>query len=75
MTIEVRGPIWAGTRTGQHVPMAEFLRDVLGIPVVYEDEAGFTDRRLPAGPRVEVFPAEEAEHRYFTTGPVAHHRS
>jgi catechol 2,3-dioxygenase-like lactoylglutathione lyase family enzyme len=70
MTIEIRGLTWAGTRTGRNVAMTEFLRDVLGIPVVHDDESGFSVHRLPDGARVEVFPAADAEHEHFTTGPV-----
>jgi hypothetical protein len=50
--------------------MTEFLRDVLGIPVLHEDESGFTVHRLGDGAQVEVFPADDAEHRYLSTGPA-----
>jgi hypothetical protein len=77
MTIEVRGLVWAGTRTGRHTAMTEFLRDVPGAPVVHEDESGFTVHRLPDGALVEVFPADDPGHQHFGTGvwEITHHRS
>jgi glyoxylase I family protein len=54
--MNLRGIVWAGTRTGQIHPMVAFARDTLGLPVV-EAADGMTVHELPDGARLEVFDA------------------
>jgi catechol 2,3-dioxygenase-like lactoylglutathione lyase family enzyme len=49
--------------------MVSFLRDVLYLrPDIHEE--GFAVFRLANGDTVEVFAADDEDHRHFTTGPV-----
>jgi predicted enzyme related to lactoylglutathione lyase len=60
---------WAGTRTEEYAAMMEFLTGVLGLGVAHE-RRDFTALDLPSGDTFEVFGPSDADHRYFTTGPV-----
>ena len=61
---------WVGTRTDNAEPTVAFFRDVLGLRLELERE-GFWMLMLPDGSKVEVFGADSAINRHFTTGPVA----
>jgi catechol 2,3-dioxygenase-like lactoylglutathione lyase family enzyme len=60
---------WAGTRTEEYAAMMEFLTGVLGLGVAHE-RRDFAALDLPSGDTFEVFGPSDADHRYFTTGPV-----
>jgi catechol 2,3-dioxygenase-like lactoylglutathione lyase family enzyme len=60
---------WAGTRTDGYDAMVGFLTGVLGLAVSHEEQ-DFTALELPSGDTFEVFGPGDADHRYFTTGPV-----
>jgi predicted enzyme related to lactoylglutathione lyase len=60
---------WAGTRTEEYDAMMEFLTGVLGLGVAHE-RRDFAALDLPSGDTFEVFGPSDADHRYFTTGPV-----
>jgi catechol 2,3-dioxygenase-like lactoylglutathione lyase family enzyme len=60
---------WAGTRTEEYAAMTEFLTGVLGLGVAHE-RRDFAALDLPSGDTFEVFGPSDADHRYFTTGPV-----
>jgi catechol 2,3-dioxygenase-like lactoylglutathione lyase family enzyme len=63
---------WLGVRAGRYDEMVGFLRDVLGLDVVFEEE-GTTELSLPDGNRVQVFGPGHHYHRFFgeqATGPV-----
>ena len=63
--MNIRGIVWAGTRTGQFHPMVAFARDTLGLPIV-EEADGMTVHELPDGARFEVFDvAQDAGAPYF----------
>jgi catechol 2,3-dioxygenase-like lactoylglutathione lyase family enzyme len=62
---------WLGTRTEKFDETTAFFRDVLGIPVRYE-EPGFAMLQLPFGERdfVEVFAPDAPGGELYGTGPV-----
>ena len=63
---------WLGTRTEKFDETTAFFRDVLGIPVLYE-EPGFAMLQLPSSERdfVEVFAPDAPGGELYRTGPVA----
>ena len=69
--IRVRRLAWLGTRTENFDETTTFFRDVLGIPMVYE-EPGFAMLQLPEGDRdfVEVFAHDHPGASFYSTGPV-----
>ena len=66
--MDVRGIGWAGVRTERFAEMRALLTRIVGDPRV--DEDGFAVWRLPNGDAVELFGADDPEHRHFSTGPV-----
>ena len=60
---------WLGTRTHHADALARFYADVLGLRLV-DHEPDFWKFELPDGRDVEVFGPGDADHTYFTTGPV-----
>jgi catechol 2,3-dioxygenase-like lactoylglutathione lyase family enzyme len=67
--MHITGIGWAGTRTAAADELAEFYRNVLGLPLVLE-EPGFWVFELPDGRHVEVFAEEYPGKEHFSTGPV-----
>jgi catechol 2,3-dioxygenase-like lactoylglutathione lyase family enzyme len=61
---------WVGTRTDNADATVAFFRDVLGLRLELE-RPEFWMLKLPDGSKVEVFGADSAVNRHFTTGPVA----
>ena len=68
--MEIEGIHWLGVRTEKHRELIAFFRDVLGIPVAFE-EGPMTGFRVKGGDTIEVFSPDDTEHEFFTTGPVA----
>jgi catechol 2,3-dioxygenase-like lactoylglutathione lyase family enzyme len=68
--VEIIKLAWAGTRTENFEPTADFFRDVLGLRTAL-DLPGFRVLELPDGSKVEVFGPNSEINRHFTTGPVA----
>jgi hypothetical protein len=68
--MEVTGLRWLGTRTERFSQMVSFFRDVLELEIK-ETQESYTGFKLPNGDTVEVFGADEPDHKFFTTGPVA----
>jgi hypothetical protein len=65
-----RALVWLGTKTDRLDDMRAFWRGLLGSdPTVDTPELVVFD--LPSGDQVELFGPAEADHRHFTTGPVA----
>lgn len=60
---------WVGTRTDNAASTVDFFRDVLGLRLE-QDEADLSMLQLADGSKVEVFGADSAINRHFTTGPV-----
>ena len=69
--MHVKRLAWLGARTEKFDATTTFFRDVLGLPVVYE-EPGFAMHQLPDADRdfVEVFGADHPGGALYTTGPV-----
>jgi catechol 2,3-dioxygenase-like lactoylglutathione lyase family enzyme len=70
--VKVIGIRWLGVRADRYEEMVGFMRDVLGLDVVFEEE-GTTELSLPDGNRVQVFGPGHRYHRFFgeqATGPV-----
>ncbi len=69
--MEVKRLAWLGTRTEKFDDTTAFFRDVLGIPVLYE-EPGFAMLQLPGSDRdfVEVFAPDHPNAALYSTGPV-----
>jgi catechol 2,3-dioxygenase-like lactoylglutathione lyase family enzyme len=67
--MQARGITWAGTRTRDVDGMVEFLERRLGLSRSHA-EPEFVALALPNGDAVEVFSADDPDHRHFTTGPV-----
>ena len=69
--MHVRRLAWLGTRTERFDETTAFFRDVLGIPVRYE-EPGFAMLQLPDADRdfVEVFAPNAPGGELYTAGPV-----
>ena len=65
--MQVRGIVWAGTRTDRFDETVAFFRDVLGVPL---EQAGptFAWGKLPDTSQLEVFGLDH--HPEFATGPV-----
>ena len=68
--MKVVGLGWLGTRTEAYEELVRFYRDGMGLALDHS-EPDFAIFRLPDGSRVEVFGPSDAEHRHFSTGPVA----
>lgn len=70
--MRVRRIAWLGTRTEKFHETTAFFRDVLGIPVRYE-EPGFAMLQLPSGERdfIEIFAPGAPGGELYDTGPVA----
>lgn len=69
MSIHVTGLSWLGVRTVEQQRLVEFVRDVLGVPIGYE-EPGMTAFSLPSGDHLEVFAPAYPGKDHFVTGPV-----
>ena len=69
--MHVKRLAWLGTRTDKLDETTAFFREVLGLPVVYE-EPGFAMHQLPDADRdfVEVFGSDHPGAALYTTGPV-----
>lgn len=70
--MNVLGIRWLGVRADRYDEMVGFLRDVLGLDVVFEEE-GTTELSLPDGNRVQVFGPGHRYYRFFgeqASGPV-----
>ena len=69
--MRVKRLAWLGTRTENFDATTAFFRDVLGIPVLYE-ESGFTMLQLSGAERdfVEVFALDNPNGALYSTGPV-----
>jgi hypothetical protein len=67
--MEILGIHWLGVRTDRHRELIAFFRDVLGVPVAFE-EGPMTGFVVKGGDTIEVFSPEDREHEFFTTGPV-----
>jgi catechol 2,3-dioxygenase-like lactoylglutathione lyase family enzyme len=69
--MKVKRLAWLGTRTEKFDETTAFFRDVLGIPVLYE-EPGFAMLQLPGSDRdfVEVFAPDHPNAALYSTGPV-----
>ena len=69
--MKVKRLAWLGTRTEKFDDTTAFFRDVLGIPVLYE-EPGFAMLQLPDSDRdfVEVFAPDHPNAALYSTGPV-----
>ena len=69
--MEVKRLSWLGIRTARLAETSAFVRDVLGLPVVYEGP-GFAMFKLPSGTHdyVEIFGSDSKEGSFYTTGPV-----
>jgi catechol 2,3-dioxygenase-like lactoylglutathione lyase family enzyme len=69
--VQVKRLAWLGTRTEKFDETTAFFRDVLGIPMVFE-EPGFAMLQLPGADRdfVEVFASDYPSAASYSTGPV-----
>jgi catechol 2,3-dioxygenase-like lactoylglutathione lyase family enzyme len=70
--MNVLGIRWLGIRADRYDEMVGFLRDVLELDVVF-DEEGTTELSLADGNRVQVFGPGHRYHRFFgeqASGPV-----
>jgi hypothetical protein len=70
--MNVLGIRWLGVRADRYDEMVGFLRDVLELDVVF-DEEGTTELSLADGNRVQVFGPGHRYHRFFgqqASGPV-----
>ncbi len=67
--MEVLGLDWVGTRTNRFPETVAFFEQVLGLPIG-EQREDFVRLDLPDSSCLEVFGPEDADHPYFTTGPV-----
>jgi catechol 2,3-dioxygenase-like lactoylglutathione lyase family enzyme len=69
--MRVRRLAWLGTRTENFDETTAFFRDVLGIPMIYE-ESGFTMLQLPDADRdfVEIFDRDHPSAVPYSTGPA-----
>ncbi len=69
--MQVKRLAWLGTRTEKFEETTAFLRDVLGLPVFYE-EPGFSMLQLPGADRdfIEVFAPDNPDGALYSTGPV-----
>ena len=67
--MQVRGIVWAGTRTVAFDETIAFFRDVLGVPLDRVDD-DFAWARMPDTSQFEVFGGNDRHHLEFTTGPV-----
>ena len=69
--MQVKRLAWLGTRTEKFDETTAFFRDVLGVPMVYE-EPGFAMLQLPGADRdfVEVFAPDNPNAALYSTGPV-----
>lgn len=69
--MKVKRLAWLGTRTEKFDETTVFFRDVLGIPLIFE-EPGFAMLQLPGAERdfVEVFASDYPTVAHYSTGPV-----
>jgi catechol 2,3-dioxygenase-like lactoylglutathione lyase family enzyme len=67
--MKVLGLNWVGTRTDRFRQTVSFFTTRLGLPIGIERE-DFVRLDLPDSSCLEVFGPRDADHRYFTTGPV-----
>jgi catechol 2,3-dioxygenase-like lactoylglutathione lyase family enzyme len=67
--MRILGLDWVGTRTSQFSATVAFFEQTLGLSVGTRRE-DFVRLDLPDSSRVEVFGPGNADHAYFTTGPV-----
>jgi catechol 2,3-dioxygenase-like lactoylglutathione lyase family enzyme len=66
--MEVKGLIWAGTRTDNFDAMLAFCRDVMGMKQAHV-EADFARLKLPNGDRFEIF-GKKSPYNTFMTRPA-----
>ena len=66
--MEIKGLVWAGTRTGQFEDMLAFCRDALGMKQGHL-ETEFAALSMPNGDRFELFGAN-SPYNAFMTQPV-----
>jgi hypothetical protein len=67
--MRVKGIVWLGTRTDHFHQMADFCRDLLGLPQRIS-EPGFAVFEMPNGDLFELFGPDEPTNN-FMTHPVA----
>jgi catechol 2,3-dioxygenase-like lactoylglutathione lyase family enzyme len=67
--MQIKGLVWAGTRTDRAGEMAAFCRDVLGLRQTWDSD-GVAMFDLPNGDRFELFSAQSS-HNPFQTGVMA----
>ncbi len=68
--MEITGLKWLGIRTEAYEETVAFFRDVLKLEEK-ETQALYAGFKLPDGDVVDVFHADEEDHKFFTTGRVA----
>ena len=68
--MNAKGLVWLGARTARFGETAAFFGEVLGLRILHE-EPGFAVFEAQNGDKVEVFGPDDAQHRHFSTGPVA----
>jgi predicted enzyme related to lactoylglutathione lyase len=66
----IKGLTWLGVRTDRYKELVDFFTDGMGLAVDHEED-DFVAFKLSDGSRLEVFGPSDAEHRHFSTGPVA----
>jgi hypothetical protein len=72
MAMKVLGIRWLGVHAENYDEMVGFLRDVLGLDVLFAEQQT-TELTLPDGNRVQVFGPGHRYHRFFgehAAGPV-----
>jgi catechol 2,3-dioxygenase-like lactoylglutathione lyase family enzyme len=67
--MKVLGLTWLGIRTAEFDKTAKLLREVMGLEVVRDDPttAGF---QIDVMTSMEIYRLEDADHAFFSTGPV-----
>jgi catechol 2,3-dioxygenase-like lactoylglutathione lyase family enzyme len=65
----VRSVAFVGMRSDRLDEMAALFRDVMGVPVVRQEQ-GLIGFRLGDGTTLELYGPGDAFHSFFTTGPV-----
>jgi catechol 2,3-dioxygenase-like lactoylglutathione lyase family enzyme len=67
--MKIKGIVWLGTRTDRFDQMADFCRDILGLPQS-QSEPGFAVFELPNGDIFEIIDPQQSMN-IFMTHPVA----
>jgi catechol 2,3-dioxygenase-like lactoylglutathione lyase family enzyme len=64
MTMKVRRLAWLGVRTNAYPETIRFFRDVLGLPVAFEEQATM-ELSLPNDDRIQVFGPGDRYYDFF----------